>query len=114
MLIEPLRRGQDRSYRYAGGTVPIRCEGQSILVIAGMAQLTRWTMLEMPGARDTLIPQPVLDVMDDIAALRIIAQDEPWDAEAQRDVIAADLERHLHACEQRPQAPHPVRRTSGS
>src|SRR5262245_6997551 len=99
MLIEPLRRGQERTYRYPGATIPIRCESQTIPVISGMAQLTRWTVLEIPGARQSLIPQQVLDVLDDIVALRIVAHEEPWDAEAQRDVIAADLERHLHACE---------------
>jgi hypothetical protein len=99
VLIEPLRRGQERTYQHPGATIPIRCESQSTLVIAGMAQLTRWTVLEMPGARKSETPPQVADVLDDIIALRIVTHDNPWDAEAQRDVIAADLERHLHACE---------------
>lgn len=99
MLIEPVRRGQVRTYAYPGGGIPIACESQTIPVISGMAQLTRWTVLEMPGARNTLIPPQVGDILDDIVALRVVAHEEPWDAEAQRDVIAADLERHLRACE---------------
>ena len=99
MLIEPLRRGQARTYQHPGATIPIRCESQSVLVIAGMAELTRWTVLEMPGARKSETPPQVADVLDDIVELRIVAHENPWDAEAQRDVIAADLERHLHACE---------------
>lgn len=99
MLIEPVRRGQVRTYAYPCGGIPISCESQTIQVISGMAQLTRWTVLEMPGARHTLIPPQVGDILDDILALRVVAHEEPWDAEAQRDVIAADLERHLRACE---------------
>jgi hypothetical protein len=64
-----------------------------------MAELTRWTVLEIPGARKSEIPPQVLDVLNDIVALRIVSHENPWDSEAQRDVIAADLERHLHACE---------------
>jgi hypothetical protein len=96
MPIENLQRGQSRTYSYPGGTIPIRCESLSILTIAGAAQFTRWTVVDIPGAADTLMPPTVQAVMDDIAALRVVAREEPSDALVRRDAIAADLERHLN------------------
>jgi hypothetical protein len=96
-MIEPIKRGQERTYAYAGGTIPIRCEQQSVRTISTMAGLTRWTMLDIPGKRDSGIPPQVLAILDDLTELRFIAFDKPWNAEAQTDVIEADLERHLNA-----------------
>jgi hypothetical protein len=97
-MLEPLPRGQERTYRYRDGDIPIRCEEQTIGVIATMAELTRWTILDIPGARETAIPEPVSAVMNDILELRQIAQEKPWNAQAWRDVVEADLERHIASC----------------
>jgi hypothetical protein len=95
-MIEPIKRGQDRTYAYADGTIPIRCEQQSVRTISTMAQRTRWTALDIPGARHSEIAPQVLAILDDITELRFIAFDKPWNAQAQIDVIEADLERHLN------------------
>jgi hypothetical protein len=97
-MLDPLPRGQERTYRYRDGEIPIRCEEQAIGVIATMAELTRLTVLDIPGARETAIPEPVLAVMNDILELRQIAQEKPWNAQAWRDVVEADLERHIASC----------------
>jgi hypothetical protein len=97
-MIDHLERGQVRTYAYPGGTIPIHCEGQSILTISGMAQFTRWTVLDIPGSRNTVVPPPVQAIVNDIITLRDIAVEEPKDALPQRDAINADLEKHLGEC----------------
>lgn len=97
-MINHLERGQVRTYAYPGGTIPIHCQHQSILTIAGMAQFTRWTILDIPGGRNALVPSPIQWILNDINTLRDVAMEEPKDALAQRDAINADLEFHLHQC----------------
>jgi hypothetical protein len=97
-MIDHLERGQVRTYAYPGGAIPIQCERQSILTISGIAQFTRWTILDIPGGRDTLVPPPIQAILSDITTLRDVAIEEPKDAVAQRDAINADLELHLHEC----------------